>query len=57
MATAPFQLLLVDEDEAARDLVRCLLPAGYIVYEANGGRTALELTRVNSGKENDTIPV
>ena len=48
MATAPLELLLVDEDEAARTFVRRLLPTSYIVYEADGGRTALELARVHS---------
>jgi DNA-binding response OmpR family regulator len=47
MATAPLELLLVDEDEAARDFVRCLLSAHYTVYEADGGRTALKLARVH----------
>lgn len=45
MATAPLELLLVDEDEETRNFVRCLLPANYIVHEAARGRVALELVQ------------
>jgi CheY-like chemotaxis protein len=47
MATASLELLLVDENEEARDFVRCLLPARHIVYEAGEGETALKLARVH----------
>jgi two-component system, sensor histidine kinase and response regulator len=42
MTTAPLELLIVDQDEAARSLVRSLLPASHTVFEADKGITALE---------------
>jgi DNA-binding response OmpR family regulator len=47
MATAPLELLLVDDDQETRDFIRCLLSANHILYEADRGGTALELAQAH----------
>jgi DNA-binding response OmpR family regulator len=46
MTTTPLDLLLAEEDPTMRTFVRFLLPAHCTVYEADRGRTALQLVQL-----------